>query len=418
MRCPKLVASVTLLALAGCGGSSTQESRVQAHPPTIANLSYSPAVVYEGSHGGVVTISVTANYLDAGGDLRHLELMVRDSNNQVIQAQYCPFTTDPGATSGTLLGQVTVPTSQAGQYTVHLGAVDCCAAVSNALTSSFRVAPLPYSAKPSMPTPRQRSVTAVAGGLIYLLGGAEASGQASLALEAYDPSTRAWASKAPMAFRRDNPVAGVIDGKVYVVGGRVSGDAERYNPATNTWSPIAPLPTPRLNAAGCVVDGKLYVLGGNQGLDLAVVEVYDPATNAWTTTAPMPFPRSWATATPVGNKIYVVGGYGGVLKPWLDAVDVFDVATATWAEGPPLPMGLKQHTALPLGGQVVVFGGDHMLTLLSVYRLNPATGQWTAGARLPRVMAELSSAALEKGFLFDGAGTYEYDSALDLGPLD
>lgn len=418
MRWHGIVAGATILLLSACGGSSSQENVAPAHPPSVSNVTYTPSVVYEGSYEGTAAVSVSANYSDAGGDPGHVALTLRDGDGRILQSQRSPVIGQAGATSGTIWGQMMIPTAKAGEYTVDVGVLDCCAAMSNVLCCGFRVAPFPYGTRPIMPTPRQRSATAAAGGLVYVLGGADTLGSASASVEAYDPSTRTWATRASMTFPRDNPVAGVIGGKIYVVGGRPSAESEVYDPVTNAWSTIAPMPTARVDAAGCVVGGKLYVLGGYREVELSTVEVYDPAANSWTTAAPMPTPRSYAAAAPLGDKIYVVGGHQGVLNPWMTTVEVMDIGTATWTVGPSLPVGLSQHAALPLAGQVVVFGGGQVMPRVSVYRLDPATGQWTLGAPLPRIMATPSAAVSGKGYLFDGCGTYEYDPTLDLGPLD
>ena len=67
------------------------------------------------------------------------------------------------------------------------------------------------------------------------------------------------------------------------------------DPAANTWEAVAPMATPREKHAVAVLDGKLYVAGGRgAGYDrLSSVERYDPATNAWEAVAPMATARRW-----------------------------------------------------------------------------------------------------------------------------
>lgn len=79
----------------------------------------------------------------------------------------------------------------------------------------------------------------------------------------------------------------VIDGKIYVVGGRPpqGQDFAVYDPASDRWTPLPPLPTARNHFATAGIDGKVYVaggrFGGNVGSEMtSIVEVYDPATNA------------------------------------------------------------------------------------------------------------------------------------------
>ena len=73
---------------------------------------------------------------------------------------------------------------------------------------------------------------------------------------------------------------GVIKGKLYAVGGSsVNGDSkavEAYNPATNTWSTKASMPTARYGLANGVIAKILYAVGGqsNNGGYLNTVEAF------------------------------------------------------------------------------------------------------------------------------------------------
>jgi N-acetylneuraminic acid mutarotase len=86
-----------------------------------------------------------------------------------------------------------------------------------------------------------------------------------------------------------------------------------YDPATNVWTTKASMPTARWGAAGGVIDGMLYVAGG-RGTDpsaRSTMEVYDPATNTWGARAKMLTPREGTGAAVVGGVLHVLGGTGG-----------------------------------------------------------------------------------------------------------
>ena len=111
--------------------------------------------------------------------------------------------------------------------------------------------------------------------------------------------SNSWSTRAPMPTARGQAAAGVIGGKIYVVGGgtnyAVVNTNEMYNPTTNKWSERAAMPTARWFAASAVVDQTLYVIGGMTTLGdggsyvpVHVVEAYTPATNTWSTKAPLP----------------------------------------------------------------------------------------------------------------------------------
>ena len=86
-----------------------------------------------------------------------------------------------------------------------------------------------------------------------------------------------------------------------------------YDPASNTWSSRAPLPTLRRQVAGGILQGKLYVMGGYNETSISRANtVYDPATNRWTEKAPLPAARRNFSASPVALngqlRMEVLGG--------------------------------------------------------------------------------------------------------------
>jgi N-acetylneuraminic acid mutarotase len=139
----------------------------------------------------------------------------------------------------------------------------------------------------------QTAAVEVINNQIYVAGGTGTPSQRQL--EVYDPVSNTWTIKAPMSVPRNHTGGGVIDGKFYVVGGRVSGIApptaalEVYNPQTNSWSGCAPMPTARAGIAAAVVDNELWVFGGEEQDGLhAEVEVYNPVSNTWRREPNMP----------------------------------------------------------------------------------------------------------------------------------
>src|SRR2546425_2136527 len=153
-------------------------------------------------------------------------------------------------------------------------------------------------------------------------------------VEAYDPTTNKWTARTPMPTHRAQPdtlgwdggrhllAVGVVNGILYAVGGACCAPGENvtilstvdaYDPATDTWKTKAPIPTPRYGPVG-VVNGILYAVGGvskNAGI-ISTVEAYSPTTNSWMAKAPMPTPRNGHAVGVVNRTLYVVGGLGTV----------------------------------------------------------------------------------------------------------
>ena len=70
-----------------------------------------------------------------------------------------------------------------------------------------------------MPTGRVWASSAVINGILYVVGGNYGAGTDLAAVEAYDPTTDTWTTKASMPTIRSMATAQVINGILYVAGG-------------------------------------------------------------------------------------------------------------------------------------------------------------------------------------------------------
>ena len=150
-----------------------------------------------------------------------------------------------------------------------------------------------------------------------------------------------------------------VNGKIYVIGGQATESSEpdkagfvntvyEYDPATGKWAARAPMPTMRGGGVAAVVDGRIYVAGGRppRGHDFAV---YDPNADKWTTLANLPTQRNHLAAGAHDGKVYVFGGRfeGGFRSKTTDAVEVFDPKTNSWTS--------KKSMLKPRGGVNGIF---------------------------------------------------------------
>ncbi|WP_326536735.1 Kelch repeat-containing protein [Pseudorhodoferax sp.] len=237
----------------------------------------------------------------------------------------------------------------------------------------------------TLPQARHHIALAAQGGLIYGVGGFSGgfpNWQAQADVYVYDPATDRWRSSVPLPEPRAEGVVAVAQERLYVVGGRVRASAaashfnahtdtarvEVFDPRTARWERLADAPSARNSAASAVIDGKLYVVGGRQALpqpdgslrqvNLATLEVFDPASGAWTTRAPLPQAQGGLAAAAHRGKLYVFGG-----EQWTPAQKVFadswvyDPAADRWAPVPPLPTARHGLGAATLGDRIHVFGG-------------------------------------------------------------
>jgi N-acetylneuraminic acid mutarotase len=176
----------------------------------------------------------------------------------------------------------------------------------------------------------------------------------------------------------------VIDGKIYVAGGRPPGGSafEVYDPAINKWEKLPDLPTQRNHLAMVAIDGKIIVAGGRTGPGamaprVDVVEIYDPISRQWTKGAPMPAPRGGITGAAHAGCMFVFGGEGEPthvlgLTPTTYG---YDPRKNSWTRLPDLPIavhGLKGSAViggrifLPGGG--ITLGGNSGTNAMQVYR--------------------------------------------------
>jgi N-acetylneuraminic acid mutarotase len=159
----------------------------------------------------------------------------------------------------------------------------------------------------------------------------------------------------------------VVDGIIYVIGGygddnETLSAVEAYDPATDTWSKKADMPTARYWLAACVVDGRIYVSGGKTewgSLDcVPTVEVYDPATDTWTQASDMPRSRAAHTASVVAGKMHIIAGADLERGENVLTVDVYDPATDTWTTAADHPITINTHTAAVVDGKIYAIGGS------------------------------------------------------------
>ncbi|XP_021670604.2 F-box/kelch-repeat protein At1g22040 [Hevea brasiliensis] len=99
---------------------------------------------------------------------------------------------------------------------------------------------------------------------------------------------------------------GAIDGCLYVLGGLSKASAMRcvwrYNPILNAWSEMSPMSIGRAFSKTGILNNKLYVVGGvakgRGGLtSLQSAEVFDPYTGMWSEIPSMPFSKAQVLPT-------------------------------------------------------------------------------------------------------------------------
>jgi N-acetylneuraminic acid mutarotase len=253
-----------------------------------------------------------------------------------------------------------------------------------------------------VPNAAGRSVLYVIGGAQY---GNQPSGPTGLAtrkVHAYNTATNDWFARAPLPLDlyRSNG-AGVIDGKIYVSGGRQSGDKRYvrglfvYDPATNAWTRKAYMPTETWGGMTAVLNGQLYVLTceGEQDCDQfwnQALYRYDPATDHWTFLSVTPVDLGFPMGGFIGGKLYATGGPEGALLAW-------DPATNQWQIRTGLPRRRWNGAGVTVGGKLYIVGGFEgertgpgtLVRKTSVYQ--PSTDTWQEAALMPTARSDFAA---------------------------
>ena len=189
-----------------------------------------------------------------------------------------------------------------------------------------------------------------------------------------------WVAKRSLAPGRILIAAGAINGLIYVVGGRrvdpITGEVrtvarvDAYNVATNTWSQVASLPGPREEPNGAsVINGKLYVTGGRSSVatefqftPTKTLFVYNPGTNRWTRKADLPQAGCGGVQGVIEGQLYVylppVGG--GTLCHGFSEMGLFfryNPSTDTWMRRAAPPSDHKDGAGRVINNRLYLAGG-------------------------------------------------------------
>lgn len=237
----------------------------------------------------------------------------------------------------------------------------------------------------TLPEARHHIALAAANGRLWGIGGFSGgfpNWRARSSVFWYEPATDRWHTGPDLTQPRAEGVAAAVQGKVYLIGGRIPSVAsashfndhqdtvlaEVLDPASGRWSRVPDAPTARNSAASAVIDGRIYVVGGRTALKQAdgslrqvnvpTLEVFDPGNNTWTSRAPMPQARGGLAAAAYGGKLYVFGGEQWVPEQRVFADSwVYDPARDRWDALPPMPTARHGLGAATLNNRIHVFGG-------------------------------------------------------------
>lgn len=248
---------------------------------------------------------------------------------------------------------------------------------------------------PRLPQPRHHPMLVAAEGRLWAFGGYDRrDGDWTSMRDVWTLEDGVWAQGGRMPHPLAETVGAALGDRIHLVTGRRPGEANAqwrdqkdtadhlvFIPGDGRWDTARPAPAARNSAAGAVLDGRLYVAGGRtvEGGGAGRLDRYDPAADAWDALAPIP--PSPATRQQVGGGLALVeiggrlaafGGEwfapdgGGVFaETW-----IYEPARDAWTRGPDmltprhgLAAGVVDGVAYAIAGGRVVSGGAATATV-------------------------------------------------------
>jgi Kelch motif len=235
-----------------------------------------------------------------------------------------------------------------------------------------------WSEPTSLPTGLNHSPAVTYRGDIYLPGGYIEGAEATSNFWQYDPRTNRWAKLAPLHQPRGAAAAGVIGDKLYVADGAPQtygignpggpyDSLEIYDFATDSWSSGPDAPFALHHSAAAVLDGKLYMAGGRPDPESSSDAFfrYDPRAERWEGLPRLPTgPISSVGMVAAGDRVVLIGGDdelgwkdgGGSVSPMAWA---FDPKTARWIRLPDLAIERHAFGAAVASNRIYAIGGSY-----------------------------------------------------------
>ncbi|MFI1092706.1 carboxypeptidase regulatory-like domain-containing protein [Streptomyces sp. NPDC020917] len=255
-----------------------------------------------------------------------------------------------------------------------------------------------WTAIADYPTKISDNMTETLGGILYSGFGYTGTDDTN-ALYAYDPTDQQWTALASAQDSREGPAHGVMDGKIYVVGGwNPNGNpdpkVEVYDPVANSWSTRANAPMAYAGSTSAVLDGKLYVIGGCSSTDCGSHAAYSyaPSTDSWTKLADYPEALGWSACGAISGKLYCAGGVNSGTGPSSGAY-VYDPALNTWSPIASLAGRTWGAAYTAANGRLLVQDGNVNGSLSNRgYAYDPATNSWSQLPNTPTASGRFGGA--------------------------
>ena len=123
--------------------------------------------------------------------------------------------------------------------------------------------------------PLSELALAQSNGKIYMMGGYPSSRVTARTVQVYDIASDTWSLGPELPLPNNHGMAASVNGKIYLIGGQTRADdppgtnsyvdtVYELDPAAGAWVAKAPMPTARSSGVVVVLDGSIYVAGGRR----------------------------------------------------------------------------------------------------------------------------------------------------------
>jgi hypothetical protein len=246
---------------------------------------------------------------------------------------------------------------------------------------SQRLAPLPDP-------PRTEVTGAFFDGKVVVLAGLLQDNSASAQVDFYDPATDSWSAGPPLPRALHHTAAGVLGGRLYVVGGYLDpqwtpvADVHSLGPGETAWRPEPPLAGARGALAVASLPDALMAVGGVGSGDMVRTEILQTGAAAWEPGPNLTTSREHLGATGAAGRAYAIAGRVGTLESNRDSVESLALTDTAWRAEPKLNHSRGGIGAAAPGDRPCVAGGEEPLgrTIGEIECLQD--GRWVVVAHL------------------------------------
>jgi non-specific serine/threonine protein kinase len=245
-----------------------------------------------------------------------------------------------------------------------------------------------------MPTARQNMVATVLDGTVWVVGGLAAGSKPSQRIEGYDPVIHDWKAGPDLPLRLHHEMAVTYKGELVVIGGWIPKGSDPSAEVSNrvfalrdgNWVRLPSLGRARAAAAAAVVGDQIVVVGGQADDRLvATTEVFDG--KRWTSGEDIPTPREHLAAATDGHFVYAVGGRALSPDKNSPALERYDPANNRWQRLPDMPTARGGLGAAIVDHHLFALGGESPTGVFGeVESYDPSSRKWSSAPsmRTPR----------------------------------